>query len=95
MPSEFGFTTGLYVPPAKARALWRTLLNSALLALIPVVGPGISAVYVDKRDDPERFDFMEALVTALIQLVAIAVLAILLWLVFTVILGFHIELTRG
>jgi hypothetical protein len=95
MPSEFGFTTGLYVPPAKPRPAWRTLLFAALLVLIPAVGPGISTVYVDRRDDPERFDFVQALTTAVIQLVALAVVAIILWLIVVVMLGVRIQLSRG
>ncbi|MDQ2655451.1 MAG: hypothetical protein M3Z20_20670 [Chloroflexota bacterium] len=95
MHSEFGFTTGLYVPPARPRSAWRTLLFAALLALIPAVGPGISTVYVDRRDDPERFNFVEALATAVIQLVAVAVVAIVLWLIVVVMLGVRIQLSRG
>ena len=95
MPSEFGFTTGLYVPPAKSRSAWRTLLFAALLVLIPAVGPGISTVYVDRRDDPERFDFLQALTTAVIQLVAFAVVAIILWLILFVMLGVRIQFSRG
>jgi hypothetical protein len=95
MHSEFGFTTGLYLPPAKPRSAWRTLLFAALLALIPAVGPGISTVYVDRRDDPERFNFIEALTTAVIQLVAVAVVAIILWLIVVLMLGVRIQLSRG
>jgi predicted cobalt transporter CbtA len=95
MPSEFGFVTGPYLPPPKPRSLWRTLLISALLALVPVVGPGISAVYVDRRDDPESFNFPQALVTAVIQLIALAVVALLFWLVFGVLLGFSLQLSQG
>ena len=95
MPSEFGFTTGLYVPLAKPRSPWRTLLFSVLLLLIPAVGPGISTVYVDRRDDPEGFDFGRALTTAVIQLVAIAIVAIFLWLIVVVMLGVRIQISRG
>lgn len=95
MPSEFGFTTGLYVPPARPRSPWRTLLFSVLLTLIPAVGPGISTVYVDRRDDPERFDFRQALTTAVIQLVAVAVVALILWLIVVVVLGVQVQLSRG
>lgn len=92
-PTEFGFTTGPYVPPARPRPLWRTLLFSALLALIPVVGPGISAVYVDRRGDPESYDAVQALITAVIQLVAIAILAVIAWVVLFVVLGLSIQFT--
>lgn len=95
MPSEFGFTTGLYVPPARPRSPWRTLLFSVLLTLIPAVGPGVSTVYVDRRDDPERFDFGQALTTAVIQLVAVAVVALILWLIVVVVLGVRVQLSRG
>jgi hypothetical protein len=94
MSSEFGFTTGLYVPPAKPRSPWRTLLFSVLLALIPAVGPGISTVYVDRRDDPDSFDFVRALTTAVIQLVSLALVAIILWLIVGVVLGVRIQLSR-
>ncbi len=94
IPSEFGFTTGLYVPPARPRSPWKTLLFSVLLLLIPGVGPGISAVYVDRRHDPESFDFMQALTTAMIQLVAFAAVAIILWLIGSVVLGVSIQLSR-
>lgn len=95
MPSEFGFTTGLYVPPAKPRPPWRTLLFSALLLLIPAVGPAISTVYVDRRDDPEHFDFVRALTTAVIQLVAVVVVAVILWLIVGGLWGVSIQFSRG
>ncbi|MCA9879341.1 MAG: hypothetical protein KC442_16230 [Thermomicrobiales bacterium] len=92
-PTEFGFTTGPYVPPARPRPFWRTLLFSALLTLIPVVGPGMSAVYVDRREDPESYDTTRALVTAVIQLVAVAIVAAILWVVLVVVLGLSIQFT--
>jgi hypothetical protein len=64
----------------------------ALLSLIPFVGPGLGAVYIDRRRIPSTYDFGEALKTALIQLIAVAVLVLLFWVVFMVILGFSIEL---
>ena len=91
---EFGFTTGLYTPPAKPRSAWRTMLFSIMLTLIPVVGPGISTIYVDRRDDPESFDFVRALASAVIQLVAIAALAIIVWFIVVVVLGVRVEVTR-
>ena len=94
MRLEFGFTTGLYTPRAKPRSAWRTFLFSALLILIPVVGPGISTVYVDRREDPESFDFGRALTTAVIQLVAIAAVAIVVWFIVVVALGVRVEITR-
>ncbi len=94
LPTEFGFTTDLYAPPAKPRSPWRTLLFSALLMLIPAVGPGISTVYVDRRDDPESFNFVRALTTAVIQLVAFAAVAIIVWLIVVVMLGVHFQLSR-
>lgn len=86
--------TGLYAPPAKPRSPWRTLLFSALLMLIPGIGPGISTVYVDRRDDPESFNFVQALTTAVIQLVAFAAVAIIVWLIVVVMLGVHFQLSR-
>ena len=93
-PTEFGFTSGMFVPPAKPRAAWRTLLFSALLALIPLVGPGISTVYVDRRSDPESFEFTHALLTAVIQLLALAIVAIILWFLVAIVLGVHVQLSR-
>lgn len=95
MPSEFGFTSGIYVPPAKPRSPWRTVLFSALLMLIPAVGPGISTVYVDRRDNPESFEFTQALVTAVIQLVAFTVVAIVLWIIAVAVLDVSIQVSRG
>jgi hypothetical protein len=51
-------------------------------------------VYVDRRDDPESFDFMQALTTAVIQLVALAAVAIILWLIVVVVLGVRIQFSR-
>ena len=90
-PTEFGFTAPSYLPPERARPVWKTLAFGALLALIPVVGGGISAVYIDRREAPGTFDVGGALKTALIQIVAIAVLAALIWLVVGVVLGIGIE----
>jgi hypothetical protein len=95
MPLEFGFTTGLYTPPAKPRPAWRTILFSVLLTLIPVVGPGISTIYVDRRDDPESFDFARALTTAVIQFLAFAVVAITVWFLVVVVLGVSVQFTRA
>jgi hypothetical protein len=92
-PTEFGFATAAYIPPEQPRPAWRTLVVAALLALIPVVGPGISAVYVDRRNAPGSFSFAEALRTALIQIVAVLLLAVLLWVVFVAIFGFSIDAT--
>ncbi len=55
-PTEFGFTTSPYLPPERARPAWKTLVFGALLALIPFVGPGMSAVYIDRRTIPETYD---------------------------------------
>ena len=92
MPTEFGFTTPSYLPPERARPVWKTLVFGALLALIPVVGGGISAVYIDRRQIPGTYDVGAAFKTALIQIVAIAVLAVVIWLVVGVVLGIGIEL---
>lgn len=94
IPSEFGFTTGIYVPPARPRSAWRTLLFSALLVLIPAVGPGISTIYVDRRNDPESFDFMRALTSAVIQLVAFVAVAAILWFIFFIVLGVRVQFSR-
>jgi hypothetical protein len=90
-PTEFGFSTAQYLPPEHPRPAWRTLLLGALLALIPVVGPGISAVYVDRRRIPGTFAFAPALRTAVIQVVAVTILGLLLWAIL-LLLGFSIQL---
>lgn len=92
MPTEFGFTTPSYLPPERARPTWKTLVFGALLALIPFVGAGVSAVYIDRRQAPGTYDFGEALKTAVIQVVAMALLVLLLWLVIGIVLGIGIEL---
>ncbi len=86
-PTEFGFATSSYVPPEHPRSLWRTLLFGALLTLIPLVGAGISAIYIDRRQTPGTFDFAEALKTALIQLLALLVVVLVVALILTA-LGF-------
>jgi hypothetical protein len=91
-PTEFGFTTPPYVPPERPRPAWRTLLFGALLALIPIVGPGVSAVYVDRRRIPGTYAFVDAVKTALIQALAVALLALMLWIVLVPLLGFHVQL---
>jgi hypothetical protein len=91
-PTEFGFTTPPYVAPERARPAWKTLLFGALLSLIPFVGPGVSAVYIDRRQIPGTYDFLGALRTALIQIVAIVLLAVIFWVVFGLVLGIQIEL---
>ena len=90
-PTEFGFTTGPYLPPERSRPAWKTLLFGALLALIPFVGAGMSAVYIDRRTIPETYDTAQALKTALIQIVGIALLVLLCWIVFGLILGLSIQ----
>ena len=91
MPTEFGFTTPSYLPPERTRPAWKTLVYGALLALIPFVGPGVSAVYIDRRGIPGTYEFFDALKTAIIQIVAIALLAVLFWIVFGIVLGISIE----
>jgi hypothetical protein len=91
-PTEFGFTTAPYVPPERRRPTWKTLVFGALLSLIPVVGAGIGAVYIDRRRIPSTYEFGAALKTALIQVLAITLLVLICWLVFGLILGFGLEL---
>lgn len=92
-PTEFGFATAPYIPPEHPRPAWRTLVIGALLALIPVVGPGVSAVYVDRRDEPDTYAFPDALKTALIQLVAVALLALFAWAILGLLLGVSIQIS--
>jgi hypothetical protein len=91
-PTEFGFTTGPYLPPERPRPAWKTVVFGALLALIPFVGAGMSAVYIDRRTIPGTYDTVQALKTALIQIVAIALLVVLGWIVFGLVLGLSIQL---
>jgi hypothetical protein len=91
-PTEFGFPTGPLLPPEYPRPTWRTLVFGALLSLIPFVGPGISAVYIDRRQIPSTYEFSAALRTALIQVASVVLLALLLWIVFGLLLGFSIQL---
>jgi uncharacterized membrane protein len=91
-PTEFGFTTSPYLAPERPRPAWKTLLFGALLALIPFVGAGMSAVYIDRRTIPGTYDAAEALRTALIQIVAIALLIVLCWIIFGLILGLSIQI---
>ncbi len=92
VPTEFGFTTPSYLPPERARPLWKTLICGALLALIPVVGAGISAVYIDRRRTPGTYDVGAALTTAVLQIVAVALLALAIWAVFALVLGISVQL---
>jgi hypothetical protein len=89
-PTEFGFPTAPYVPREHPRPIWKTIVFGALLALIPLVGPGISAVYIDRRRIPGTFEPGEALRSAFIQAGAIVALAALVWIVFIAILGFGV-----
>jgi hypothetical protein len=49
-------------------------------------------VYVDRRDAPVTHEVSAALKTALIQLVAIAVLILLLWLVLGLVFGVSVQI---
>ena len=91
-PSGFGFTTGPYLPPERPRPAWKTLVFGALLILIPFVGAGMSAVYIDRRTIPGTYDPAQALKTALIQILGIALLIVLCWIVFSLVLGLSIQL---
>jgi hypothetical protein len=91
-PTEFGFTTSPYLPPDRPRPAWKTLLFGALLTLIPVVGPAVSAVYIDRRRVPATYDFGSAVATALIQFAAILLLALVVWAVFGLLFGVSVQL---
>lgn len=92
LPEEFGFSTAAYVPPDRPRPLWRTLIFGALMTLIPLVGPAISAIYVDRRRAPRSFVFSSALVSAAIQFMAVVVLAAIVLFVVVVVMGITISL---
>lgn len=92
IPTEFGFTTGPFIAPEHARPVWRTLLFGALLSLIPLVGPALSAVYIDRRQTPSTYDPLDALQTALLQLAALVLLGVLFWIVFGLVLGVSVQL---
>jgi len=89
-PTEFGFTTSSYLPPERPRPVWRTLLFGALLTLIPLVGTGVSTIYIDRRQIPGTFDFAEALKTALIQILVVVVVGLIVALILTA-LGFSLQ----
>src|SRR3954465_4421475 len=82
-PTEFGFTTGPYLPPEPSRPIWRTILFGTLLLFIPLVGPAVSAIYIDRRQIPGSFDFIEALKTAFVQILALAVIALIVAFILT------------
>ncbi len=92
VPEEFGFSTAAYIPPERPRPIWKTLLFCALLSLIPAVGPAISAIYVDRRNVPRSFTFSTALASALIQLVALIILAAIVFVVVVMVLGISVSL---
>ena len=52
----------------------------------------MSAVYIDRRTIPGTYETAQALKTALIQIVAIALLVVLCWIVFGLVLGLSIQL---
>ena len=91
-PTEFGFTTGPYLPPEHPRPAWKTLVFGALLALIPFVGAGMSAVYIDRRTIPGSYDPAQALKTALIQILGLSLLIVLCWIIFGLVFGLSIQL---
>lgn len=92
LPEEFGFSTAAYIPPERPRPLWKTLLFCTLLSLVPVVGPAMSAIYVDRRNAPRSFDFSSAFVSAVIQLAALIILAGIVLFVVVVVLGISVSL---
>jgi hypothetical protein len=92
VPTEFGFTTPSYVPRERARPTWKTMVFGALISFIPLVGAGIGAVYIDRRQIPSTYDAIAALKTAVIQLVAVALLALVVWIIFGLVLGMSIQL---
>ena len=52
-----GYMTGYQGGYAqKGRSGFRTFIFAALIALIPFVGAGASAIYVERRKDPSSFD---------------------------------------
>jgi hypothetical protein len=91
-PTEFGFTSSPYLPPDRPRSPWKTLLFGALLTLIPLIGPAVSAVYIDRRKAPATYDFGSAVATALIQLVTVLLLAVVVWAVLGPLLGMSLQL---
>ena len=49
------FYQGGYAPQNRTRPWLQTFVVAALIALIPFVGTGASAVYVERRHNPESF----------------------------------------
>ncbi|MDQ3226155.1 MAG: hypothetical protein M3Q50_05955 [Chloroflexota bacterium] len=93
VPTEFGFTSPSYIPPERTRPAWKTLVFGGLLSLIPFAGAGMGAVYIDRRHIPGTFNLGSALKTAVLQIIAVAMLAVIVWIIFGLILGFSIQLT--
>jgi len=60
--------------------------------LVPVVGPAISAIYVDRRHAPRSFTFSSALASAAIQLVALVILTAIILFIVVVVLGISVSL---
>ena len=75
------------------RPAWKTLLFGALLALIPLVGAGISAVSNGRRTISGTYAIGAALKTALIQTAAILLLVLISWFVCGLLLG--VSITRN
>ncbi len=59
-----------YAHQVETRHGFRTFLVAALIALIPIVGGGASAIYVAHRRDPQNFDLGEACGAAFISLLS-------------------------
>jgi hypothetical protein len=51
----------------------------------------MSAVYIDRRQVPSTYDVIDAAKTALLQVVAVVVLAVIVWAIFGLLLGISIE----
>ena len=61
---------GGYAPRRQPRHGFKTFLFAALIALIPFVGTGASAIYVAHSKDPENFDLGAACGAAFVSFLA-------------------------
>ncbi len=78
-----GYQGGSYVP--KGRNGFRTFIFAALIALIPFVGAGASAIYVERRKDPSSFNLGAACGASFLSFLSILGFIVTLGVIFAVV----------
>jgi len=82
-----GYTTGYqgssHAP--KGRNGFKTFIFAALIALIPFVGAGASAIYVERRKDPSSFALGAACGAAFLSFLSILGFIVTLSVIFAVV----------